>query len=533
MRLSILFLFLVSGALFGDSEVYLKKQQPNWRIQIVEEYTNGTPHKVELLAPKPRSQEWEKVKEKLFRVDGTLLRETDLVEGVKEGTSILYYPDQKIHTIVSYKEGKIEGLSRTFDEQGVLRDLFNYKNDLLEGPYEFYDSKGVLFEKGFFLNGKKEGEVNFFVETGEVIRKENYVNGLLQGPLTEYYLNGNPSGIWQYYKGLLHGTSKTIAAVKYASNRKTIEEQDFRMGQPWGLHRVYNSEGVVTMEQYVDTFPEIKYETTSQSLAQQQIPLVAPEIIPAKTKVKHGKFETFYENGNKKSLLEYNEGLLHGKKMLWDPYGDVIEEAHYVDGNLEGRYRKRESNGSERITYYKNNQMHGLLEVTHPEHEFFGKMKALECRYDEGILEGDLIEYNIAGIKIAQTPYKKGVREGKALYFTEKGVLFRSADFHKDQLEGDYKEFFPNGAVKSEVSYRQGQREGRETHYFDHGGVKSVTHFKNGAIHGVKKEWDSAGLLIFEGNFHEGKRHGLFQHFDESGNKIKEARYNDDQKVTT
>ena len=529
--LFVLFL-LFSSFLLGNEALLLKNQQPNWKIQICDEYQNGMPARVELFAPKPKSQDWEQVKERKYRPDGTLISESDLAEGIKQGATILYYPSEKIWTLAWYEKGKLEGLYRTFDEQGVLRDQFHYQADILEGPYELFDAKGKTFEKGRYSKGKKDGEVRLFSDTEALIRRENYSEGLLHGESTDYYPNGNRALVFQFYRGLLHGNVKNIAAVKYSQERKITEEQDFRMGQPWGVYRTYDAKGNLLEKSHVDTFPKYTYEPSSvkNSLPASSNQTLLPAVHPVIPKKKEGKIETFYENGNKRSSLEYKNGLLDGEKLLWAPDGTLVEEAYYIKGNLEGRYYSLESNGALKIAQYKNNQLHGLFELTHPPHEFFGKMKALESHYDEGLLHGNLIEYNTAGTKISQIPYKQGVKEGKALWFTDQGQLFRSSDFQNDQLHGKYEEFYPNGVVKSEVSYTDGVREGVETHYFDDGAIKSTTFFAKGLLHGPKKEWDRDGRLIYQGNFHQGGREGLFRRYDESGHCIKENRFHDDIK---
>ena len=417
MHLITVFLLLISHLLFGQSGLVLKNQQPNWKIDVVESYPNGAPLRVEFFAPIPKSVKTEKVKEKLFSPLGALVEERDFKDGIRNGTTITYYPSEKIDTIALYKDGLLDGISRTYDEQGILRNKYSYRDDLLEGPYELYSVGGTLIEKGIYLQGKKEGEVFSYSVEGELVKKELCSGGLLHGELLEYYPNGNPSGIWHYYRGLLHGDSKKIAATKYSPQRKVVEEQDFRMGQPWGLHKKYR-DGVVVSEETISVIsPFVTNDEFKLSVEEPVAPPAAERSHPSPKSVKNGKYETFYANGNKRSLIEYKEGVLHGKKMLWDLEGDILEDALFVEGNLEGRYRRRELDGSDRLSHYKNNQLHGLFEVTHPPHDFFGKLKAIECYYDEGVLEGDYIEYNIAGTKTAQIPYKQGKREGNALYF--------------------------------------------------------------------------------------------------------------------
>lgn len=525
MHLITLFLLFISNIVFGESSLVLKNQQPNWKIEVAETYPNGSPWRVEFYAPIPKSQKLEKVKEKLFTPTGALAEERDFNHGVREGVTITYYPSEKIETIALYQDGLLEGISRTFDEQGVLRDKYSYHLGLLDGPYESYSSKGTLIETGAYVKGSKEGEVLSYNIDGELVKSERYLEGLLHGELSEYYPNGNVSGVWHYYHGILHGDSQTIAVTKYSPQRKVVEEQDFRMGQPWGSHKKYK-EGVLISEETVSLIPPFDKKDELDSTKIEETKEFPVEPIPTTSKaVKNGKYETFYSNGSKRSVIEYKDGVLHGKKMLWDSDGDILEEANYVEGNLEGRYRRRELDGSDRLSHYKNNQLHGLFEMTHPPHDFFGKLKALECHYDEGLLEGDLIDYNIAGTKVAQIPYKQGKREGNALYFNEKGVLSRSVHFEGDRLHGKMEEYFPNGALRSMVLFQEGLKEGPEVHYFDHGAVRSVTHYRQGLLDGESKEWNNNGQLIYEGHYIGGERKGIFRRYDEKGQVIKERSY--------
>lgn len=518
-----LFFILLFCSVNAFGQTQLKNQQPNWKFEVTESHPNGTPLKVEYYAPLPKTTTWEKVKIKLFRADGSLAEEQDLENGTPHGGTIYYDSNEKIASIALFQNGQLEGILRNYDEQGVLRDKFSYSAGILNGPYEHYSSQGVLFEKGTYKNGKKEGEVFTYFESGQLVKKENYLEGLLHGELHEYYPNGQPSAIWNYQRGLLHGTAKTIASTKYSEDRKLVEEQDFRMGQPWGIHRIYKK-GNLKTEEIVTEIPPFQYESSSIPS-----PLPTAEMTPTITAVpkplKNGSSETFYDTGAKRSLIEYKEGKLHGKKILWSREGEILEEATYHEGNLEGRYRSKEQDGSEVVAHYKNNLLDGLFEKTHPPHEFFGKLKALECRYKEGLLDGDLIEYNIAGTKTAQIPYKEGKRQGKALYFTPQGVLSGTIHFDNDIIHGKVEEFHPNGATKSEVFYKQGNKEGKEVHYFNQGKIKSIAHYQNGKLHGESKEWNQNGALIFEGLYEEGNPKGTFRRYDENGQIKKEKLY--------
>ncbi len=93
--LRFLFLFYPT-LLLADFSISLKNQQPNWRIEVVEKYSDGRMKKVEYFAPIPKSEMWEKVKEREFSPLGTILRESDLKNGIKDGITIVYDANEKI-----------------------------------------------------------------------------------------------------------------------------------------------------------------------------------------------------------------------------------------------------------------------------------------------------------------------------------------------------------------------------------------------------------------------------------------------------
>ena len=119
-------------------------------------------------------------------------------------------------------------------------------------------------------------------------------------------------------------------------------------------------------------------------------------------------YESYYDNGTPQALLNYQNGVLDGRKALWDEEGRLLEEAVYNQGNLHGRYFIRKPDGKEVIFHYQNNILNGLHLVYHPLDSLFGKVKAVEANYVNGLLEGEVSEYNEAGTKVVSTFYKNG-----------------------------------------------------------------------------------------------------------------------------
>jgi antitoxin component YwqK of YwqJK toxin-antitoxin module len=66
---------------------------------------------------------------------------------------------------------------------------------------------------------------------------------------------------------------------------------------------------------------------------------------------------TYYDNGSKKELLNYNEkGELDGICKTWNVDGILVGEAHYNNGMKDGVWKLRYDNGNLAYKFhYKNN----------------------------------------------------------------------------------------------------------------------------------------------------------------------------------
>jgi antitoxin component YwqK of YwqJK toxin-antitoxin module len=105
-----------------------------------------------------------------------------------------------------------------------------------------------------------------------------------------------------------------------------------------------------------------------------------------------GLFVSFYENGMKQSESNYEEGVLVGPSAVFDEFGDIVMECEYKAGLKHGKS----------MIYYPKIYGHGIYELS---------------SYEDGLLEGDLINLTPNGEIQSITPYKKG----KAQKYPQKG----------------------------------------------------------------------------------------------------------------
>jgi antitoxin component YwqK of YwqJK toxin-antitoxin module len=148
----------------------------------------------------------------------------------------------------------------------------------------------------------------------------------------------------------------------------------------------------------------------------------------------HGEQKSFYANGDLLSSIHYEDGLLHGKKVIFQEDGSSIEEAFYQKGKLHGVLKQKDASGKEvRCTYVKN-QKEGSFEIYYPLHQGYGIVKAVEAIHKDGVVDGDMKEFDEAGNLMKITHYNKGVKEGVFNKYFDDGSLRISQIFKNNEL---------------------------------------------------------------------------------------------------
>lgn len=125
---------------------------------------------------------------KEFDKNGTLISETQLINGKKNGKMITYFPTGRIKRISNYKDDILEGQQITYFENGQVADKVIYSNGNLNGEYFAYYSNGNLGQRGFYLNNLRVGLLfEYDKEFKDRLKRENYVINV-EGTEYPYYI---------------------------------------------------------------------------------------------------------------------------------------------------------------------------------------------------------------------------------------------------------------------------------------------------------------------------------------------------------
>jgi antitoxin component YwqK of YwqJK toxin-antitoxin module len=98
--------------------------------------------------------------------------EFDVVNGIKDGDFIIYYPNDTIQIAGKMKDNKNVGEWKYYFQNGILQTSGYYDNDIPTGKWMWFSTDGKLIEEGNYLNGMRDGEWKNYDSSGmlDIIR---------------------------------------------------------------------------------------------------------------------------------------------------------------------------------------------------------------------------------------------------------------------------------------------------------------------------------------------------------------------------
>jgi antitoxin component YwqK of YwqJK toxin-antitoxin module len=273
------------------------------------------------------------------------------------GYNKFYYPNGKIASEGSMREGKPDGYWKNYYDNGVLKSEGNRKDFLLDSTWNFYDDTGKLTLKINYKAGKKNGFR--YTYQGKEITKEYFVNNVKQDYSYILFADGKIKMKIPFTDGLESGK-----AIEYDSSGNIIQLITYKKGYVVERERIN------------------RYDAKNMP---------------------HGKWKWFYED--EETLKEegsFNHGLKHGYFKTFDRDGNLLSAKKFVNGE-EIQKAEELVKLEVRRDYYPN-----------------GKPKVVATYNEKGIPEGIRREYNENGEVEKAYVFRNGkiVEEG---IFTDAG----------------------------------------------------------------------------------------------------------------
>ncbi|HQI41495.1 MAG: hypothetical protein B6D44_07940 [Ignavibacteriales bacterium UTCHB2] len=92
--------------------------------------------------------------------------EYDVVNGIKEGDFIIYFPNQHVEMIGKMSNNLNVGEWKYYRPDGSLETVGNYVNDIPSGNWTWYYPNGKIVEEGVYKDGKRDGKWISYDSTG-------------------------------------------------------------------------------------------------------------------------------------------------------------------------------------------------------------------------------------------------------------------------------------------------------------------------------------------------------------------------------
>ena len=177
-------------------------------------------------------------------------------------------------------------------------------------------------------NAWSEEVVKTYYSSGELSAEAEYIQGKKGGAYKKYHKNGNVESIGQYLDD-----KKSGLWYFFAKDGTLVQEGTYVQDKENGLWKTYfNSE-----QKEKKLFELIQYEN---GLANGIAATFHPDGKTVRCKISyvtgviHGGTESFFSNGNIRSVMPFSKGRMDGKGYVWDEEGKRLFGFKYHNGNF-------------------------------------------------------------------------------------------------------------------------------------------------------------------------------------------------------
>ncbi len=282
---------------------------------------------------------------------------------------------------------------------GVVRQ---YKDGKLHGKVVNWDSGRRKSAEMDFSDGRPDGVVRLWYRGGGLEAEFRWREGKRHGVSTRWHKNGKKAEKIRYVDGRLTGTriewdekGNKLCEARY-ENGNAVEYFQYRDGDRVTgeeLMREYEAKKRAQDEVEPEEGIEVREEYYPGGVLKRRWRV---KISEAGTAVKHGKYEEWYDDGQKRVAGQYRDGRLHAKVIEWYSGGQRRSETGFSDGERDGVARVWYWKGFLREeASWKKGKLHGVHTKWHKN----GKKRLEWNRYVDGRLTGTRIEWDENGNK--------------------------------------------------------------------------------------------------------------------------------------
>lgn len=335
-------------------------------------------------------------KVELFRryyPEGELLEETETVNGVNHGKSVLFYRSGAHRSEDNFCNGLLDGESRLFYESGAVQWRCEYRRGLVTGKEYGYYENGRLMKVTEYVDGMVvDSDIPVYDELGNLRNTEKWRNGycrafhrdgriMYEGARVNHESVGiqkqyNPDGSLRreefYWRGRRYGKLR-----QFDRSGVLLSETEYANGMRQGYERLYNPDGTVYRKSlYVDdqycggksldydegilrSECDMNYELPDgEEVNYNENGTIQSRIQYRKGMAVDGKYESYAEDGTVDGYIEY----VNNRSVLTDLDGNVKYEAVFYRNRLNGLCYMYSSEGEKNEGYFFDDEFYETKE---------------------------------------------------------------------------------------------------------------------------------------------------------------------------
>jgi antitoxin component YwqK of YwqJK toxin-antitoxin module len=431
--------------------------------------------------------------------NGVLARKLHFHEGLKDGQMGEWFSNGNARLDAYFQADRPDGIQSEWYENGQLKVRSEFVSGLKQGWQREWSDQGDLLLEALFENDQMQGTMLSWWNRDQIKTRFQFDKGKKEGIHKWFYKDGKPERVATFKNDLMEGEM-----LSWYPDGAIQSVQFFKEGKPIGEHRTYFPKSGSSQKDEERLAHLFNYDDQGQM---------------------HGEERTYYQDGKLQTIVSYFHGAVDGKRQVFDAQGNLIEEANYVRGKLEGSYFQKTPEGRELLAHYHNNLKNGPHLIFHPVNQKGEKFKAVETFFENDQIEGIVYEYSDRGKKIAETPYVHGKKEGLAKIYSADSKISITVEFSADKKSGLATQYAPNGALFRTTSYIDDLKNGEEVTYHENGKVATVFNYHNDQLNGIAYGWSPEGILTFEAEYMDGLRHGKLNKYYEDGKPYLEQMF--------
>lgn len=352
---------------------------------------------------------------------------------------------------VAFSQKTIKAYHDPYTQKNIKEQYTVNSKGLQDGNYKQWNKDGILLMDYNFSNGQKNGKCVDYYSFGE------YGGGVHcsgQPLVIEYYTNGEPTGTHTSYKCIDGKTTILTNKTVYNAGKYT---QTFYY--PNGkIKAVYS--GIRRNRMNCNNGQYIAYYENGNTRTKGEYKDKGGNY----ESVKFGKWIHYYEDGRVLGEENYDDwGKPLGKFIEMDNNGNVVADGEYKAGSLFW---------GKLFGFYENGNKRFIVDVENISSNDKNLLYEKEIDRFVNKINGKLLYWNENGEKVLEREYING-QFSKEWYpngqmkeetdytqkppvykaYSEKGVLLVDAKVKEDYYVGKYTEYFDNSIIKSVGNY--------------------------------------------------------------------------------